>query len=321
MTFSVEQYELLDFGQGRRLERFGPLVLDRLCPSAEGLPKHNLAIWDKADAVFVSADSKKDAGRGVWKPKTDQGRRFFDPQTSKNSQNSEPWTILHNQIAFELRGTPFGHVGLFPEQAPNWGRITNLCRQFDCTAKVLNLFAYTGGSTLAAASSDVEVVHVDSARNIVQWGKRNAECSGLQNTKIRWLDEDARKFVKRERKRENSYQGIILDPPSYGHGTKGEVWRLSKHLEPLLVDCFSMLSPQNGCFLLLTCHTPGYTLKRLTEMVEKSAKNHFLNRFPSPNSYFLEKQTLTLHGKHGGELRLGESVLFCYNCRYTAERQ
>ena len=314
MTFFADQYELLDFGQGRRLERFGELVLDRPCPSAVGVRKQNAALWIKADAVFISTDHQEN-GRGIWKPKTDSAKRIFDPEMQEKSQNSHPWMIAHDKVTFELRGTPFGHVGLFPEQAANWDRIVELCRNFEHIPGILNLFAYTGGSSLAAASAGAEVTHVDSARNIVQWGKRNAECSQLENAKIRWLAEDARKFVKKEQKRNRSYQGIILDPPSYGHGVKGEVWRLSKHLEPLLDDCFSILRPQNGCFLLLTWHTPGYPLERLSELVDKSAKRVFLNRFPSQSGFHLEKQTLALTAKHGGELHLGESVLFCYNCR------
>ena len=134
--------------------------------------------------------------------------------------------------------------------------------------KVLNLFAYTGGSTLAAAAAGAEVVHVDAAKNIVAWARRNAELSGLAAAPIRWITEDAMKFVKRELKRGNRYDAVILDPPSFGHGRRGEVWRLSKHLPRLLAIC-GELTAGRLAFMLLTCHTPGYDAERLAEMMKE----------------------------------------------------
>ena len=135
-----------------------------------------------------------------------------------------------------------------------------------CRSKLLNLFAYTGGSTLAAAAAGAEVVHVDAAKNIVAWARRNAELSGLADAPIRWIAEDAMKFVKRELKRGNRYDAVILDPPSYGHGPRGEVWRLSKHLPRLLSLCGELTAGRLQ-FMLLTCHTPGYDAELLTEML------------------------------------------------------
>ena len=149
----------------------------------------------------------------------------------------ERWTITCGPWQFELKRTDFGHVGLFPEQVENWVWIGERVRAAGRPLRVMNLFAYTGGSTLAAAAAAAETVHVDAAKNTVAWARRNAELSGLSAAPIRWIAEDALKFVKRELRRGNRYDAVILDPPSYGHGPRGEVWRLSKHLPRLLSLC------------------------------------------------------------------------------------
>ncbi len=246
-------YQLLDFGHGRRLERFGSVVLDRPCPSAEACTPASPQRWPEADARFEGRNEEK----GQW---TD--RRELPPR----------WNVAFGQLRLELKRTDFGHLGVFPEQADNWHWLAD-CLPPPSPAvaapkKILNLFAYTGGSTLAAALAGVEVVHVDAARNVVAWARRNAEISGLADAPIRWIGEDALKFVKRELKRGNRYDGVILDPPSYGHGPRGEVWRLSKHLPRLLGMCAELTGdcPQ---LLLLTCHTSGYNAKVLQEMIEE----------------------------------------------------
>ena len=245
-------YALLDFGDGRRLERFGPLLLDRPCPTTKRIPKLNPTAWNSADAVFV--EEKNAAERGRWEPKTERGRNL-----------STPWSVDFGTLTLELRTTPFGHVGAFPEQVENWARIRTLLGEAagrrSPPIRVLNLFAYTGGSTLAAASvaENIEVVHVDAAKNLLSWAKRNAELNGLQHKKIRWIAEDARKFVRRELKRNNRYNAVILDPPSYGHGPDGEVWKLTEHLPGLLDDLFRLIE-KYPLFLLLTAHTPNIDL-------------------------------------------------------------
>ena len=162
-----------------------------------------------------------------------------------------------------MKRTDFGHVGLFAEQAENWDWLR--AGSLPDRLRVLNLFAYTGGSSLAAAAAGAEVTHVDAAQNIVAWARRNAELSGAADAPIRWIAEDAPKFVTRELRRGNRYDAVVLDPPSYGHGTHGEVWRLSKHLPHLLRLCGELTeSPRQ--FMLLTCHTPGYGPARLAEM-------------------------------------------------------
>ncbi len=252
-----DNYELLDFGDSRRLERFGEIVLDRPCPAAETFERADPDLWTRADARFEGRDEL----RGQW---TDR------------RELPERWVVAHGALRFELKRTEFGHLGLFPEQAENWDWIakqSHLWASHETPAlrglRVLNLFAYTGGSTLAAAAAGAEVVHVDAAKNIIAWARRNAELSGLADAPIRWIAEDALKFVKRELKRGNRYDALILDPPSYGHGPRGEVWRLSKHL-PRLLDLCAELTAGRPQFMLLTCHTPGYDAESLGRMMSEA---------------------------------------------------
>lgn len=248
--FSPDQYSLLDFGAGRRLERFGALVLDRPCPAVEGVLCADPQRWAEADSRFGDRGS----GEECWSHKGDLPER---------------WMIDHGPFRFELKRTEFGHLGLFPEQAGNWDWIARQVEDHGPGMKVLNLFAYTGGCTLAAAAAGAEVVHVDAARNTISWARRNAELSGLAQAPVRWIADDAAKFVRREVKRGNRYDAVVLDPPSYGHGARGEVWRLSKHLMPLLENCAQLTSGRRR-FILLTCHTPGYGAERLGEMLAEA---------------------------------------------------
>jgi 23S rRNA (cytosine1962-C5)-methyltransferase len=165
----------------------------------------------------------------------------------------ESWTVVHGSLTLSVSPTPFGHVGVFPEQVANWDWIGRHARG----AKVLNLFAYTGGSTLVVAAAGAEVVHLDAAKSAVAWARRNAELSGLSAAPVRWIVEDARKFVARELRRSNRYDAVILDPPSYGHGAQGEAWKIEQHLASLLADCARLTEGRRG-FVLLTCHSPGY---------------------------------------------------------------
>lgn len=254
--FSVNQYQLLDFGHGRRLERFGPVVLDRPCPAADEVARSDPALWKTVDARFVRTDGKE----GEW---------------TCSRPLPERWTISHEPLTLELKRTEFGHLGVFAEQAANWDWLTEQIstaraanRPPDADAsplKVLNLFAYTGASTLTAAAACAEVTHVDAARNVLAWARRNAELSGMSDAPVRWIAEDAQKFVRRELKRENRYDAVILDPPSYGHGPRGEVWRLGKHLPKLLAMCYQLMAGR-GRFLLLTCHTPKFGPDRLRQL-------------------------------------------------------
>jgi 23S rRNA (cytosine1962-C5)-methyltransferase len=248
------QYQLLDFGDGRRLERFGAVVLDRPCPAAEADRPAAPLLWSAADARF----ERLEAEQGRWILRGDPPRR---------------WTIAHGRMTLELKRTDFGHVGLFPEQAENWDWIAQQVRHSRPGAaesvKVLNLFAHTGGSTLAAAAAGAAVTHVDAARNIVTWARGNAELSALADAPIRWIAEDVVKFVQREVRRGNRYDAVILDPPSYGHGTHGEAWRLAADLPRLLALCAELTAPRPR-FVLLTCHTPGLSAARLRELLATS---------------------------------------------------
>jgi 23S rRNA (cytosine1962-C5)-methyltransferase len=268
--FQSTQYQLLDFGDCRRLERFGPIVLDRPCPAAESVQLAAPRLWASAHARF----QRVEAERGEWIPRGDPPRNWtitWGPASLPGQSGSDAHSpIAPVGLTFELKQTDFGHIGLFPEQAENWdwiaARTRTNCSGAGNALKVLNLFAYTGGSTLAAAAAGARVTHVDAARNIVAWARHNAELSGLGAAPIRWIAEDSMKFVKREIRRGNHYDAVILDPPSYGHGPQGEVWRLAEDLAPLLELCaeLTMGRPQ---FVVLSCHTPGFTAEHLGDLL------------------------------------------------------
>jgi len=243
-------FELIDFGEGRRLERFGAFLLDRPAAGTEGVARDagSLSRWSQASARFEQISGSSFPQRGRWVPE---------------GALPETWTVEFGPVRFELKPTEFGHLGVFPEQAENWRWVDQQVRHSrkenaDPTRrpKVLNLFAYTGGSTMAAAAAGAEVVHVDSARGTVAWARRNAELSGLADAPVRWIAEDARRFVNRELARGNRYDAVILDPPSYGHGPKGQSWKLERDLPALLSESISLLG-DHPMFVLLSCHTPG----------------------------------------------------------------
>ena len=241
--FAPDQYELIDFGAGRKLERFGSYMLDRPSPAAEPFRLTIKERWKEADWRYTSRAS----GKGKWTPVA---------ANDGGSASNLRWHIEHDPLQLQLQLSEFGHLGVFPEQAENWDWIVRQVQRANRPLKVLNLFAYTGGSTLAAAAAGAEVVHVDSAANIVKRARENAQQSGLEEESVRWITEDAPKFVASEVKRGNRYDAIILDPPSYGHGPKGEVWKVNNDLMPLLRNC-AQLTRSGLSFLLFTCHSPG----------------------------------------------------------------
>lgn len=237
-------YQLLDSGNMRKLEQLGPYVIVRPAPQAIWLPRLPKSAWQRADAIF-----ERDAsGGGKWEFRGTVKREF---------------DILFDRLSLRIKLTDFGHLGLFPEQAPNWEWLRNLIRRRLQRTNyrnlhVLNLFGYTGGSTLAASQAGAHVVHVDAAKGVVDWARRNSEISRLQERPIRWLVDDALKFVKREVRRGNHYQGIILDPPSFGRGPKGEVFKIEDALLPLLDECRKLIA-NDALFILYSGHTPGFT--------------------------------------------------------------
>ncbi|HEX3726952.1 MAG TPA: class I SAM-dependent methyltransferase, partial [Pirellulales bacterium] len=232
--FTTDQYQLLDFGRGRKLERFGAYLLDRPAPAAELAERRDAAAWQQAAARYERA------GRGG--------------QWNFHGKLAPTWIIRSSCSAFNLKFSRFGQVGLFPEQTASWSFIGQQVRAAGRPIKVLNLFAYTGGSTLVAAAMGALVTHVDAASSVVSWARQNALASGLANAPIRWITDDVLKFARRELKRGEQYDAVVLDPPSYGHGPHGERWKLEDQLGELLDVCLKLMSRESQ-FLLLTCHS------------------------------------------------------------------
>src|SRR4051794_28486912 len=275
---SINNYELVDFGDGRRLERFAGVLLNRPCPAAEGVAKSRPEFWAGATARFRGPRT----GDGSWTPNPKQWAPV-------------EWHFVHEgEAAFrlQLEVLPSGQVGVFPEQRANWDWIGRQVIRAKPQAaggrvlRVLNLFAYTGGSTLAAAAAGAEVVHIDSAHSSVDRARQNALLSGFGDRPIRWIPEDAMKFCQREVKRGNRYDAVILDPPSYGHGPKGEPWKIGEHLLPLLELC-GQLTAENRAFVLVTCHSPGIGPAELSAYLSDGIFGH-CGQPPKSGELFLE---------------------------------
>jgi 23S rRNA (cytosine1962-C5)-methyltransferase len=232
---------LIDCGGGRRLDRLGELLLDRPAPSAEAMTVADPGAWAGTDARFDRVPGEPGAWSGTRIP-------------------TAPWRVEAEGLQFELRATATGQVGIFLEQLPMWGWLREQCRGREL--EVLNLFAHTGGSTLAAAAEGASVVHVDGSKSAVSWARRNAEINGLATARVRWIVEDVGLFVQRELKRGHGYDAVILDPPSYGHGPHRELWQLEAQLPPLLQNV-AALTRGRCAFVLLTAHTPGFEGGRL----------------------------------------------------------
>ena len=227
-------YALLDSGNGRKLERYGPYTVVRPEPQCLWTPRLSAEAWEAADAVF-DPDGEEDAGR--W--------RFRE-------QPRESWPLEWEGMRFAGRFTNFRHLGFFPEQAANWGWLAERVRARSAP-KVLNLFGYTGVASLVMAAHGAEVTHVDASKKAVAWARENAELAGLSDRPIRWIVEDARKYVQREVRRGSRYDGIILEPPKYGRGPTGEVWQLLQDLPELAGLCAQLLS-ENAAFLVLNAY-------------------------------------------------------------------
>jgi 23S rRNA (cytosine1962-C5)-methyltransferase len=228
-------YALVDSGAGRKLERYGRFRVVRPEPQCLWTPSLPVAEWEAADAVFDPTD-EEDAGR--WKLKGEP------PQT---------WPLGWGAVRFHGRFTSFRHLAFFPEQAANWEWLDAAVRSAGGEPKVLNLFGYTGVASLVVAAAGAAVTHVDASKRAVGWARENAELSGLAERPIRWITEDARKYVEREVRRGSKYEGIILDPPKYGRGPAGEVWRLFEDLPELVSLCAQLLS-ENAKFLVLNAY-------------------------------------------------------------------
>lgn len=263
----LSDYELLDSGDFEKLERFGRYVTRRPEPQAIWHRSLTEEEWRRrADAAFLR-DARSDE-RGVWRLK---------PQTP------DRWTVGYDHAGMHLRMrmglTSFKHVGIFPEQAANWNFIYDNCvrmRAEERTPKVLNLFAYTGGATLAARAAGADTTHVDSVKQVVTWARENMEQSGLEG--VRWIVEDALKFVQREVRRGNRYNGIILDPPAYGRGANGEKWILEDNIGEMLECCARLLEPR-GAFLVLNLYSMGLSATLASTAVRQAFGTPFEEQF------------------------------------------
>ncbi|MDE7425015.1 MAG: class I SAM-dependent methyltransferase [Lachnospiraceae bacterium] len=236
-----KDYEVLDCSQGEKLERWGKYTLVRPDPQVIWNTPRRHTGWKKKNAHYHR--SKK--GGGEWE--------FFDLP--------KQWQIHYKDLTFNLQPFSFKHTGLFPEQAANWDWFSELIynkkkRNPNKEIKVLNLFAYTGGATVSAAKAGAAVTHVDASKGMVTWAKENAVSSGLKDAPIRWIVDDCVKFVEREIRRGNTYEGIIMDPPSYGRGPKGEIWKIEEKIFPFIELCTKILSP-NPLFYLVNSYTTG----------------------------------------------------------------
>lgn len=234
-TTAWADYALLDSGGGRKLERYGPYRVVRPEPQCMWEPRLGEAQWASADATFDPSD-EEDAGR--W--------RFRE-------RPADSWTLGWGEVRFAARFTAFRHLAFFPEQAANWGWLDAAVRARAGERRVLNLFGYTGVASLVCAAAGAAVTHVDASKRAVAWARENAELSGLGSAPVRWICEDARKYVQREARRGSRYEGIILDPPKYGRGPGGEVWRLFEDLPELARLCAELLS-EDASFLVLNAY-------------------------------------------------------------------
>ena len=277
LTTTWKDFEVLDTGDGEKLERWGDVILRRPDPQTIW-PKADPALWRQAQAWY----HRSDKGGGEWE--------FF-------SRLPEKWVIAHEALRFYVRPTGFKHTGLFPEQAANWVWMAEKLRQSGRKdLRVLNLFGYTGGATLACAQAGTHVTHVDAAKGMVQWAKENRELSHLPETSCRWIVEDALRFVQREIRRGNSYDGILMDPPSYGRGPSGEVWKLENELYGLIDTCAQVLSPE-PLFFLVNSYTTGFQASVLSNIIEKCVVSRFGGQ--------VDSQELCLPVSTGGVLPCG----------------
>lgn len=249
MQFTEDNYELIDFGNGRKLEKVGGMVLSRPCPGAKCEP-YGSPLWGEEDLVFHPENNQ-------WSIR----------EAAKSRLNH--WSLATKGVSLKLRPTATGQIGIFPEHWQHWDWITQRLAQNDeelSSSRVLSLFAYTGVTSLFLASRGVQVTHVDASKPTVAWARENCQRSGLEGAPIRWLVEDAVRYVEREWKRGNQYEGIILDPPTYGHGTRVEAWDIHKHLVDLLKKCWAILSERRK-FVLLCGHSPGIDLRQMTREI------------------------------------------------------
>ena len=247
-TDDWKDYHLLDSGAGEKLESFNGYTMIR--PDPRAIWSHHLpqSSWDNADATFIRTDSE----HGEWKIQ---------------KQTPNPWTLHYHDFMFKLHPTDFKHVGIFPEQAINWNWIEEQVSSIKYQVSVLNLFGYTGAATVAAAKAGAHVTHVDSSKPSITWAHENCDLNIINPAQTRWIVEDAYKFVLNEIKRKSQYSGIILDPPRFGHGTKGEIWKLTEDLPTLLYAIKKILKPIHS-FVLLNVYTADLSAIAINNLMD-----------------------------------------------------
>ncbi len=248
-------YELLDAADGKKLEKWGDIVLDRPDPQIIWTQKSDSKAWNNAHAVYHRSKS----GGGEWEYK---------------KTIPEKWQIEYRDLTFNIKPMGFKHTGLFPEQAVNWDFMKDMISKSGRQISVLNLFAYTGGATVACASEGASVVHVDASKGMVQWAKENAVSSGLKDAPIRYIVDDCLKFVEREIRRGHKYDAIIMDPPSYGRGPKGEIWKFEDELYNLVTKCALLLS-DDPLFFIINSYTTGISHTIVSNLVNMVLKQKF----------------------------------------------
>lgn len=256
-----KDYEILDMANGEKLERWGNYILERPDPQIVWQDKTFKDKWKKVDAIYHR--SKK--GGGYW-------------ENINNIKAS--WQVKYKDLTFNIKQMGFKHTGLFPEQAVNWDYMIDKIKNSNRKIKVLNLFAYTGGATVACAYAGADVVHVDSSRGMVLWAKENIESSNLTDRYVRFIVDDVIKFVKREIRRGNKYDAIIMDPPSFGRGANGEVWNIEESLYPLIKLCMEVLS-DNPLFFLINSYTTGMSPKVLENILYMTLDKKYKGKISS----------------------------------------
>ena len=258
-----KDYEVLDTGRGEKLERWGRYCLVRPDPQVIWDTERKLPGWKKPNAVY----HRSSRGGGEWE--------FFDlPEEWQISYGLNGSGEASSRLMFHLKPFSFKHTGLFPEQAVNWDWFSSRIRQAGHPVKVLNLFAYTGGATLAAAAAGASVTHVDASKGMVGWARENAKASGLGEAPIRWIVDDCMKFVEREGRRGSRYDAVIMDPPSYGRGPKGEIWKIEDAIHPLVKACAALLTDE-PLFFLINSYTTGLAPSVLSYLLGLEVSPHY----------------------------------------------
>ena len=271
-----KDYRLVDTSNGEKLEYWGDYLLRRPEPQAIWEEKSDRELWEDAYAHYHRSAS----GGGHWE--------------YKKKSLPERWTIKYRDLTFNIKPMGFKHTGLFPEQAVNWDWFSELIKKEDRPIKVLNLFAYTGGATVAALAAGAEVCHVDASKGMVSWAKENVISSGLADKPVRYIVDDVKKFVAREKRRGKQYDAIIMDPPSYGRGPSGELWKIEDELYPLICECIDILS-DNPLFFLVNSYTTGLCATVISNTLKLTLQRKYGGKISADEiGILMEKKDISL---------------------------